>query len=301
MKASVPLVSVIIPNRDRTVELGRAVDSVLAQVDVDLELIVVDDASPSPPNVVYESVRKSGHQVLFQPSRKGPGPARNRAAQVAKGRYLALLDSDDSWLPNKLNIQLAQLESSGLRCGQVDEIWYRDGTRVNPPKAHRITGGDLFLRSLRAVCVSSSSVVLERDLFWEAGGFDEELFVCEDYDLWCRVAADHVFDFCDQHLVVKYGGHADQLSKAMPAMDRFRILALVKAVDGGEFGTKEDLATTELQRKIGILRKGSAKHGRVEAATLCDRLQVAVEQKDRVKALEVARALLHQWPTEPGD
>lgn len=301
MSIATPLVSVIIPNRGRPLELRRAVDSVLAQVAVDFELIVVDDASPSPPSGVYESVLKAGHQVLVQPSRTGPGPARNRAAQVAKGRYLALLDSDDSWLPTKLMAQLAQLEQSGLRCGQVDEIWYRDGVRVNPPKAHRITGGDLFRRSLRAVCVSSSSVLLERSLFWESGGFDEELFVCEDYDLWCRVAADHRFDFCCKPLVVKYGGHADQLSKALPAMDRFRILGLVKRLAGGDFGSQEAVASTEVQRKIRILGKGSLKHGRAQAAQLCRCLSDVVGQSQWNKGVEIARDLLHQWPTEPED
>ena len=179
-----PEVSVIIPNYDRHGEMERAVDSVLSQEGVELELLVVDDASGSPPLSLYERLEELGHRVLRGRSRRGPGLCRNRAAEVAQGEYLALLDSDDYWLPGKLSRQLASLRSSGLRIGQVEEIWIRKGVRVNPLKVHRMEAGDLFERSLRAVCVSPSSVLLERSLFLELGGFDEELFVCEDYDLW---------------------------------------------------------------------------------------------------------------------
>lgn len=289
------MVTVIIPVRDRARLLERAADSVLQTSGVDFELIVVDDASRAPNEALYSRLQKLGHRVLRLPECVGPGRARNAGALMARGEWLTFLDSDDHWLPGKLQLHLASLERSGLPIGQAEEVWYRDGARVNPPKAHRITGGDLFARSLKAVCVSSSTVVLKKELFHSMGGFDEEFFVCEDYELWLRVAAVHEFEFCPQPLVVKYGGHQDQLSKALPAMDRFRILALVKGLALGAFSGREELVERELQRKLRILAKGSAKRGKAEAVNLCE----AIASSEGEERLSLARALCSKWETRP--
>lgn len=289
----------IIPNFNRDVSLGKAVESVLSQQEAPFELIVVDDASDSPPTALYQRLRQSGHRVLTQPSRQGPGPCRNRGAREARGRYLAMLDSDDHWLPGKLARQWESLRGSGRRIGQVVELWYRDGVRVEPLKQHRIEGGDLYQRSLRAVCVSPSSVMLERDLFFEMGGFDPELFVCEDYDLWLRVAAREQFDLVEQPLVVKLGGHADQLSKALPAMDRFRIRALAKGLNCGAFGFRWQAARDELVRKATILEKGSRKRSNLGAVQACSQLREAAVAERWDEAVGLSGTLLHLWPTTP--
>ncbi len=298
-----PLVSVIMPVFNRREVAPRAIRSVLGQSGVDFELIVVDDASDRPAEEVYEEVREAGHSVLYQSHNCGPGAARNLGASRARGDWLAFLDSDDYWLESKLATHLESLRRSGLSIGQTEEIWYREGERVNPPKAHKISGGDLFRRSLRAVCVSSSSVVLKRSLFESHGGFDESFFVCEDYDLWLRVAAVHPFDFCPEPLVVKHGGHEDQLSRALPAMDRFRIVSLLKGLNQeGAWQTPErvEAIRSELHRKLRILSKGSAKRGLDRVVSLCAEVVAAVGRDDVAGALELARELLLMWPARTG-
>lgn len=293
------MVSVVVPVYNRASVVGRCLDSVLQQEGCEFELIVVDDASPEPAEAVYQRVRDQGHTVLIMEKNSGPGFCRNRGAEVAKGEWLSFLDSDDHWLPGKLSRHVEALSQSGLDIGQTSEIWYRDGQRVNPPKAHKISGGDLFKRSLKAVCVSSSTVMLKSDLFRRFGGFDEEMFVCEDYDLWLRIAAEKRFQHLDEELVVKFGGHEDQLSRALPAMDRYRILSILKWLSVSGAGEQREMARTELLRKLRILSKGSAKRERHRAVELCRELTLCADQERWDEGLKLADELNRCWPTRP--
>jgi glycosyltransferase involved in cell wall biosynthesis len=297
-----PLISVVMPVFNRKEVAPRAIRSVLQQEGVQFELVVVDDASDDPAESAYEEVRKAGHTVLYQANNGGPGAARNSGVKLTAGEWLIFLDSDDYWLPAKLQTHLKSLQESGLSIGQTEEIWYRDGQKVNPPKAHRISGGDLFLRSLRAVCVSSSTVMLKRSLFDSFQGFDERFFVCEDYDLWLRIAASEEFDYCPAPLVVKHGGHEDQLSRALPAMDRFRIGAIVKGLKNGTFLAKKghmELAQRELVRKLRILSKGSAKRGMDRVVELCAAIERQTQDQDYAKAFESCWELIASWAEKP--
>lgn len=287
------------PVFNRAERLEPSVRSVLEQRDVSFEFLLIDDGSDQPAEAIYREVEQAGHRVVRLPENGGPGEARNVGAREARGEWLAFLDSDDHWLPDKLKTHLASLRDSGLAIGQAEEIWYRNGRRVSPPKAHRIQGGDLFKRSLRAVCVSSSTVMLRRELFWEHGGFDPEFFVCEDYDLWLRMAAREEFEYCPEPLVVKYGGHEDQLSAALPVMDRFRILSIVKGLGSGAFEGRKEVAVRELERKLRILSKGSAKHNRMNAVELCQSIEEAWSDGHHAKALELSRELVGIWPVRP--
>lgn len=293
------LISVVMPVFNRTERFSVAARSVLDQVDAPFELIVVDDGSTEPALRLYEEIEALGHRVVFHSTNRGPGAARNTGAALARGEWLTFLDSDDVWLPEKLIRSLESLQRSGLKVGQTDEIWYRHGHRVNPPKAHRISGGDLFGRSLKAVCVSSSTVLLKTELFNEIGGFDESLFVCEDYDLWLQVAVREEFDHHREPLVLKYGGHDDQLSKALPAMDRFRIFSILKGLVAGSWGSRDDLAIKELERKLRILSKGSAKRGRENAVQLCAQISDLLQDKEYRQALTQAALLIEEWPLRP--
>lgn len=295
-----PEVSVIIPIFNRRGVFRRCLDSVLEQVGVDFELIVVDDASTQPDLESYERVKEAGHTVVRLSENRGPGACRNRGAEAAAGEWLSFLDSDDHWLPHKLARHLASLKRSGLPVGQTEEIWYRDGVRVNPPKAHKISGGDLFRRSLRAVCVSSSTVMLKRELFFGMGQFDERLFVCEDYDMWLRVASEVEFAHLAEPLVVKYGGHDDQLSKALPAMDRFRIFAILKLLrNAGLSQPQRELAVFEALRKLRILAKGSAKRDKTKAVSLCREISALVEAQAWDNALHLGNELIACWDQSP--
>ena len=183
------LVSVIIPTYNRWPMLGEAVESVLAQTAGDYELIVVDDGSTDETRCRLADYG-SRLTVLTQ-RRRGVSAARNLGASRASGGYLAFLDSDDLWHPKKLQRQLDFMERSPeVEICQTDEIWIRNGVRVNPRRRHRKPSGDIFRASLELCLVSPSAVMMRRELFERLGGFDESLPVCEDYDLWLRISKD---------------------------------------------------------------------------------------------------------------
>jgi glycosyltransferase involved in cell wall biosynthesis len=262
----IPTVSVIIPAHDRRSLIGRAVRSVLAQTFREFEVIVVDDASG---DGTPEQVRATfGDQVrlLVQAENRGVSAARNRGISAARGEWLAFLDSDDEWLPEKLERQLDALRASKLRACHTDEIWIRRGVKVNPPARYRKRGGDLFFQALRVCCICPSSLVIRQALCAEVGLFDEHLPVCEDYEFFLRLTAGQPVAYVDEKLVVKYGGHADQLSRAFYAMDRFRVYALDRLLDRRpELGEeRREAARSALLEKARIVRAGARKRGNRE-------------------------------------
>lgn len=262
-----PLVNVIIPTYNRASMLTAAVDSVLAQTFPDFEVIVVDDGST---DETLDKLSAYGDRVrVISQQRRGVAAARNTGARAANGRYLAFLDSDDRWVPKKLAVQTAFMEASpnGRIC-QTDETWVRNNVRVNPRARHRKPSGDIFRRSLELCLVSLSAVMLTRDLFESSGGFDESFPVCEDYDLWLRIALNQEVSLIPEQLVVKTGGHPDQLSRSEWGLDRFRVRALAKLLTSGISGEKRLWVCNELRRKVNILAAGARKRGKeTEAVT----------------------------------
>ncbi|MGE5220591.1 MAG: glycosyltransferase family 2 protein [Chloroflexota bacterium] len=262
-----PLVSVIIPTFNRWPMVGEAVESVLAQSFTDHELIVVDDGSTD--DTAKKLARLGTKLKLFIAPRKGVSAARNFGVSRSSGRYLALLDSDDLWRPAKLARQTAFMElHREYQICQTEEIWIRNGARVNPKAVHQKPSGDIFARSLDRCLVSPSAVMMTRRLFDRRGGFDESLPVCEDYDLWLRIAVEHEVPLIPEPLVIKRGGHADQLSRSQWGMDRYRVQALAKLLRGGLAGAQRTAAIAALRRKVRVLAHGARKRGKeLEAAT----------------------------------
>jgi glycosyltransferase involved in cell wall biosynthesis len=200
---------------------------------------------------------------LRSQTRRGVSAARNFGARVARGRFLAFLDSDDLWQPKKLQVQTGyMLRHPTVEICQTEEIWTRHGVRVNPRAVHRKPSGDIFLRSLELCLVSPSAVMVTRALFHEAGGFDEALPVCEDYDLWLRLGVDHLFGLVPEPLVIKRGGRDDQLSHSVWGMDRYRIIALQKLLRSPISGARRAAALAAMRRKIAILAQGARKRDR---------------------------------------
>src|SRR3990167_6847794 len=223
-----PDISVIIPTFNRKILLERALRSVLAQKRASFEILVADDGS-SDGTAAFLREEFPAIQVLSWRENHGPSYARNRAVEAAAGHWITFLDSDDEWLPSKLNAQADFFKAHpDMRICQTEEIWIRNGVRVNPMKNHRNAGGNIFENGLPLCVISPSAVMLQKTLFEETGGFDEALPACEDYDLWLRIAAEYPVGLIPKPHVVKYGGHADQRSREFPAMDRFRIYALKK-------------------------------------------------------------------------
>ncbi len=258
-----PLVSVILPTYNRGWILKEAIDSVLKQRFADFELIVIDDGSTDATGRILEGYG-TRIKACFQPHR-GVSAARNTGIRKASGRYLAFLDSDDLWLPEKLTAQVDYFSSNPtVPACQTDEIWIRKGVRVNPKKIHLKSPEKLFERSLERCLVSPSAVMLRRWLLDAVGLFDESLPACEDYDLWLRVSCRFPVALIPKALVVKRGGHADQISR-VPGLDRFRIQALVKLIEGGFLtATQREAAVAVLMEKCAVYAGGCLKRGRLE-------------------------------------
>ena len=204
---------------------------------------------------------------LYQ-SNKGVSAARNLGINSSTGNWLAFLDSDDEWLPRKLEMQLALLqENPGYFLVHSDEIWIRRGVRVNQMDKHRKFGGYIFDRCLPLCAISPSSVVIARSLLLEMGCFDESLPACEDYDLWLRVCCRYPVLFVDQPLLRKYGGHQDQLSAKHWGMDRFRVQALDNLLSSAVLNeAQKELSRAMLIFKSEILSQGASKRGKTETA-----------------------------------
>ncbi len=255
-------VSVIIPSHNRAGVLPRALDSVLDQQLPALEIILVDDASDDATEQLIKS-RYPQIRYLKLPRNRGVSAARNLGIAEAEGDWIALLDSDDAWLPGKLQAQKDLIEAHPeLRLCHTEEIWIRNGKRVNPMRKHAKSGGRIFFQCLPRCVISPSSVLLRKDLLAEYGGFDEDLPACEDYDLWLRICAREPVLFVEQAQIVKYGGHEDQLSRKHWGMDRFRIQALEKLLLTGKLRPDQYAAALDtLKKKSAILAKGAEKRG----------------------------------------
>ncbi len=266
-----PLVSVVIPTYNRCNRLAGAIDSVLQQTYAPLELIVVDDGSTDGTTDMLKG-HGDGIRVIRQENR-GVSGARNTGVRAAKGGLIALLDSDDRWLPGKLEHQVAYFQSSpqAMIC-QTEEIWIRGGKRVNPKKRHRKFSGMIFEKTLPLCLVSPSAVMMRASLFKEVGLFDEDLPACEDYDLWLRITWKYPVHLIRIPLIVKHGGHADQLS-AMPELDKYRIHALLKILRNdclSQSQRKAALAT--LAAKCRVYAGGCRKRGRLDEAAYYEHL-----------------------------
>ncbi|MBD3392740.1 MAG: glycosyltransferase [Chitinivibrionales bacterium] len=260
-------VSVIIPTYNRADAVRQAVGSVLAQTCSDFELIVVDDGSEEriDPAALWHPAETRCRCVRLA-ANSGVALARNAGASLASGKWLAFLDSDDTWHRDKLKRQLAWMRAHPLsRIAQTREIWIRRGKRVNPPATHVKKPGDIFAESLQRCMITSSSVIMEKTLFDETGGFNESLRACEDYDLWLRIACRYQVGLVDAYLLTRYGGHPDQLSASVDRLDRFRVRALLDLLARSPLSEQQrSLARETLIRKARILAAGSHKRGKVE-------------------------------------
>ncbi len=227
---------------------------------------MVDDGSTDDTRQMVTS-RYPQAVYLYQPNR-GVSSARNLGITSAGGTWIALLDSDDEWLPGKLAAQLKLLGSlPDHRICHTEEIWVRNGRRVNQMKKHAKYGGNIFRHSLPRCIISPSSVLIHRSLFNRVGLFDESLPACEDYDLWLRICASHPVAFVESPQIVKYGGHQDQLSRRHWGMDRFRIVALEKIIQSGSLiGHELYAARAMVAKKARIMAQGAVKRGRSETA-----------------------------------
>jgi len=267
-------VSVVIPSFNRRALLPRALDSVLQQTRAADEIIVVDDGSTDGTATMMAS--RYPQVTLLQQENGGVSKARNRGIRHASGEWIALLDSDDAWLPNKLQCQISAItrQPDPVLC-HSDEIWIRRGKRVNPMHKHRKQGGHIFQHCLPLCVISPSAAIIKRRTLVALGLFDESLPACEDYDLWLRLCARYPVLYLDEPLITKYGGHDDQLSRRFWGMDRFRIQALCNIIDNGELNHDDALAAQAmLLEKCRIVAQGAGKRGNHSLARYYEQLSL---------------------------
>jgi len=255
-------VTVVIPAHNRRLELERAVESVRAGRVQPSELIVVDDGSTDGTAEWLEA--QTDIRALVHPRNRGVAAARNSGINAAESAWIALLDSDDWWLPDHLE-RLAQhaADNPACRIVQTRERWFRGGKRVNPRVHHVPPTGDIFEPSLSLCLVSSSAVLFERSLFDEVGGYDARMPACEDYDLWLRMALRASVDLVDVETIEKEGGRDDQLSRRFWGMDRFRVYSMAKLLASGRLTEAQASATRAVcLKKLEVLAGGAGKRGR---------------------------------------
>ena len=260
MKNNQNSVSVIIPVFNRAKLIYRSINSVINQTYPVNEIIVIDDGSK---DGTYDLVKRDFPQViLIYQENKGVSNARNVGIKLAKSKWIAFLDSDDEWLPKKVDKQINLLNTNfSYKICHTDEVWIRNQIRVNPMKKHRKYGGDIYNKCLPLCVISPSSIIIHKDIFNDVGLFDESLPVCEDYDMWLRICSKYNVLYLDQELINKFGGHDDQLSKKYWGMDLYRVIALEKMIDNPNINNKDRMATINMAiNKVKILQKGYIKH-----------------------------------------
>ncbi len=282
-------VSAVIPVYNRVSLLPLAVKSVLVQSlppNWDLELVIVDDGSDDGSAECAAAVALKDPRVrVLRIDRSGyPGAVRNRGVEAASGEIVAFLDSDDIWLPGKLELQIPlheALDSEGAVCrlSHTRERWNRDGKTVSQRKQRHRREGDIFYDALWKCIVGPSTVMVDRDFYLLHGGFREDLEVAEDYELWLRLLCHTEAAFVDRPLTEKRAGPWEQLSEKYGQIEGFRISALRELVDADYFGrhrstADQGAARTVLARKLDIFAAGARKRGRCSEA---ERLERAAE------------------------
>ena len=256
-------ISVIIPTFNRKKTLGRAIQSVSNQSLSPFEILIIDDGSN---DGTKEWIKESFQDIKYiYHNHQGVSSARNKGIKHVYGDWVAFLDSDDEWLLNKLYEQVKAIGSNlEIKFFHTNEIWIRNGVRVNQMKKHKKYGGYIFEKCLDICRVSPSSVLIKKEIFDDIGTFDESLRVCEDYDLWLRITSKYPVVFLDIPLIYKYGGHAGQLSKVNDGIESYRIQSLEKIIKSGVLNNEQKLiAVNTLINKMKIYAKGLEKRNKL--------------------------------------
>ena len=285
-----PSVSVIIPVYNRAGLLAEAVESVMKQTFRDYELIIADDCSDDSPEPAIEKLsRKYSVPVKWVRLQKHsgmPGLVRNRGAEKAAGSYIAFLDSDDLWVPEKLEVQ-----SAVPACGRLPvlshtrEHWIRNGKPVSQASQKHIRSGMMFAAALRKCVIGPSTVMIEKKLFERYEGFREDIEVAEDYELWLRITSENPVEYIDRPLTVKRAGEWNQLSEKYGQIEIFRIKALKGLIDSDFFkGEKMYMAMKVLSEKSMIYSKGCAKRGRLDEAGYYRKLSEYLSSRQTFRA-----------------
>mgnify|MGYP001181247214 FL=1 len=254
-------ISVVIPTYNRVELLKRSIDSVINQTTKPFEIIIVDDGSNDGTEAMVK--KKYDSLKLIKQKNKGASAARNTGIKASSGEWICFLDSDDEWKNNKLEKQITFVaNNSDYKFFHSNEIWIKNGKRINQKKKHKKYGGDIFKKCLDMCRISPSSVLINKNIFEEIGFFNENLVVCEDYELWLRICDQYKVFFIDEPLIIKYGGHQGQLSYSIDSIECHRIKALEYLLSTSLSKENRDYTIQMLISKINIYLNGLIKRGK---------------------------------------
>jgi peptidoglycan/xylan/chitin deacetylase (PgdA/CDA1 family)/GT2 family glycosyltransferase len=288
-QAKLPFVTVVIPTRDRWSLLETTLETALAQEDVELEVIVVDDGSRRPIPRATQPWSDPRVRCVRHSRPAGVATARNAGIAAARGRWLAFLDDDDIWSPHKLARQISRAEDIGSLFAYAGAVViHEDGARLelaSPPPARRLRG---YLRSYNAIPAGASNVIADLDLVRRLGGFDPSLNHFADWDLWIRLADTAPAAVCPEPLV-GYRLHPHSMRSTAPG-----VLGELRYLDAKHHAkaAQPDRVWVYLWLAEGRLLAGR----RLAAASIC--LAGALRYRSRT-CLGVARTM---WTTgrQPG-
>jgi len=265
--------SVIIPVYNRRDLLKEALDSLDSQRFKDFQVIIADDGSTDGSDETAESWLKTHRGHLLRLKHSGfPGLVRNRAVDLAEGEWIAFLDSDDLWKPEKLQRQLEEIRREPeIRLWHCREIWQRGTQIVSQKKQKHRRRGDLFEDALKKCIIGPSTVLIRRDFWNQTGGFRDDMEIAEDYELWLRMTALEPVGYLDEPLIIKRAGDWDQLSEKYGQIEIFRMRGLAALVESQWFSRHaseqiQSLAVQELIRKYDIYARGCRKRGKEQEA-----------------------------------
>lgn len=206
MQLKIPIVSVIIPTYNRSHLVTRAIRSVLHQTYQNLEVIVVDDASTDNTSDVVGTLGDERIKYIRHSGNKGASAARNTGIEAAGGELIGFLDSDDEWLPEKLQRQVDKFDSTSANVGLVygGYIIIDDETKQRIKQEKPKLRGCVFQELLKEDFVGSPTPLVKRECFQKVGVFDEDLRFGEDWDMWFRISQHYEFDFVSEMVATFY-------------------------------------------------------------------------------------------------
>lgn len=273
-------VSIVIPTYNRDYCLSRAINSVLRQTYEKFELWIIDDGSID--NTRHLVAAFNDKRInYFKIKNSGVAQARNIGIEKSSGDLLAFLDSDDEWLPTKLEKQLAYLnDNPDIEIVYSGETWIRNNKKINLKKIHEKHEGYIFEKCLPICFIGPSTVVIKKDVFNKVGYFNKDYVVCEDYDLWLRITSLYKVGIVDEPLVNKYGGHSDQLSTKFRGMDYWRVRSLDSIFNLSLLTIEQKkLISKEIVKKSKILKQGYIKHNNTKHLDFVENLLVKHEYR----------------------
>ena len=250
-------ISVIIPTYNRVDFILETIQTVLDQTTKVDEIIVIDDGSTDKTKDVLERLISTNKIKYIMQKNSGVSSARNRGIKLSSNDWICFLDSDDLWETTKIEEQvLFHKKHSNILFSHTLEQWLFNNKIIKQKKHQQKQSGFCFKENIANTLIGASTVMIHKSILDDVGLFDENLKVCEDYDLWLRILYKYELGIIDKQLIKKIAGHKEQLSFTTPLMDTFRIQSLQKHLNSNY----ADDVRNMIIKKCDILIKGAIKH-----------------------------------------